>query len=83
MQLEEAYPNRNDKSTVCSNWWFENTLSFTSEETSLDSVLPSYLPLGDIPCPSSPPYGFLHHSIETSETATRLLLSQIGRYSLE
>jgi hypothetical protein len=41
---------------------FENTLSFPSEETSIDSGLPSYLPLGDIPCPSSPPYGFLHHT---------------------
>jgi hypothetical protein len=42
---------------------FEITLSFPSEETSLDSGLPSYLPLGDIPCPSRPPYGFLHHTI--------------------
>ncbi len=41
---------------------FENTLSFPSEETSLDFGLPSYLPLGDIPCPSNPPYGFLHHT---------------------
>ena len=42
---------------------FENTLRFPSEETSLDSGLPSHLLLGDVPCPSSPPYGFLHHTI--------------------
>ncbi len=41
----------------------ENTLSFSSEETSLGSGPPSYLPLGDIPCPSSPSHGFLHHTI--------------------
>jgi hypothetical protein len=44
---------------------FENTLSFPCEETSLDSGLPSHLPLGDVPCPSSPPYGFLHHTIRS------------------
>jgi len=44
---------------------FENTLSFPSEETSLGSWLPSHLPLGDIPCPSSPSHGFLHHTIGT------------------
>jgi hypothetical protein len=42
---------------------FENTLSFPSEETSLDSGPASHLPLGDVPCPSCPPYGFLHHTI--------------------
>ena len=30
---------------------FKNTLSFPSEETSLDSGLPSHLPIGDVPCP--------------------------------
>ena len=47
----------------------ENTLSFPSEETSLDSGLPSLLPLGDVPCPSSPPYGFLHRTIGTLNNA--------------
>jgi len=51
---------------------FENTLSFPSEETSLDSGLPSHLPLGDAPCPSSPPYGFLHHTFGTLNTAIRV-----------
>jgi hypothetical protein len=37
---------------------FENTLSFPSEETSLGSGLPSHLPMGDVPCPSSPSHGF-------------------------
>ncbi len=37
---------------------FENTLSFPSEETSLGSGLPSHLPLGNVPCPSSPSHGF-------------------------
>jgi hypothetical protein len=44
---------------------FENTLSFPSEETSLGSGLPSHLPMGDVPCPSSPSHGFLHHIIGT------------------
>jgi hypothetical protein len=48
----------------------ENTLSFPGEETSLDSGLPSHLPLEDAPCPSSPPYGFLHHTIGTLIKAT-------------
>ena len=43
----------------------ENTLSFPSVETSLGSGLPSHLPLGDVPCPSSPSHGFLHHTIGT------------------
>jgi len=42
---------------------FENTLSFPSEETSLGSGLPSHLLMGDVPCPSSPSHGFLHHII--------------------
>ncbi|MCK4931251.1 MAG: hypothetical protein KAT01_03720 [Candidatus Aminicenantes bacterium] len=42
---------------------FENTLSFPSEETSLGSGLPSHLLLRDVPCPSSPSHGFLHHTI--------------------
>jgi hypothetical protein len=42
---------------------FENTLSFPSEETSLGSGLPSHLLLEDVPCPSSPSHGFLHHII--------------------
>jgi len=41
----------------------ENTLSFPSEETSLGSGLPSHLPKGDVPCPSCPSHGFLHHTI--------------------
>jgi hypothetical protein len=46
---------------------FENEIpiSFPSEDTSLDFGLPSHLPTGDVPCPSSPPYGFLHHTIGT------------------
>ncbi len=44
---------------------FENTLRFPCEETSRDSGLPSHLPTGDVPCPSSPPYGFLHYTIGT------------------
>jgi len=41
----------------------ENTLSFPSEETSLGSGLLSHLLFGDVPCPSSPSHGFLHHTI--------------------
>jgi hypothetical protein len=41
----------------------ENTLSFPIEETSLGSGLPSHLLMGDVPCPSSPTHGFLHHII--------------------
>jgi len=41
---------------------FENTLSFPSEETLLVSGLPSHLQTGDVPCPSSPTHGFLHHT---------------------
>jgi len=44
---------------------FENTLSFPGEETSLESVLPSHFPKVDVPCPSSPSHGFLHHTIGT------------------
>jgi len=47
----------------------ENTLSFPSEETSLGSGLPSHLPMGDVPCPSSPSHGFLHHTIGTLNNA--------------
>jgi hypothetical protein len=47
---------------------FENTLSFPCEETSLGSGLPSHLLLGDVPCPSSPTHGFLHHIIGTLKT---------------
>jgi len=43
---------------------FENTLSFPSEKTSLGSGLPSHLPTGDVPCPSSPSHGFLHTQLE-------------------
>jgi len=43
----------------------ENTLSFPGEETSLGSGIPSHLPMGDVPCPSIPSHGFLHHTIET------------------
>jgi hypothetical protein len=43
----------------------ENTLSFPGEETSLGSGLSSHLSKRDAPCPSSPPHGFLHHTIET------------------
>jgi hypothetical protein len=49
----------------------ENTLSFPSEEISLGSGLPSHLPLGDMPCPSSPSHGFLHHTIGALNNATR------------
>jgi len=49
---------------------FENTLSFPSEETSLGSGLPSHLPKGDVPCPSSPSHGFLHHTIGPPKNAT-------------
>jgi hypothetical protein len=48
---------------------FENTLSFPSEETSLGFGLPSHLPMGDVPCPSSPSHGFLHHIIGTLNNA--------------
>jgi hypothetical protein len=48
---------------------FENTLSFPSVETSLGSGLPSHLPLGDVPCPSSPSHGFLNHTIGTLNNA--------------
>ena len=48
---------------------FENTLSFPSEETSLGFGLPSHLLSGDVPCPSSPSHGFLHHTIETLNNA--------------
>ncbi len=52
---------------------FENTLRFPGEETSLDSRLPSHLPMGDVPCPSSLPYGFLHHPIGSLKAAWSLL----------
>jgi hypothetical protein len=48
---------------------FKNTLSFPGEETSLDSRPSSHLPVADVPCPSSPPYSFLHHIIGTSKNA--------------
>jgi hypothetical protein len=48
----------------------ENTLSFPSVETSLGSGLPSHLPKGDVPCPSIPSHGFLHHTIGTLNNAT-------------
>jgi hypothetical protein len=51
----------------------ENTLSFPSEETSLGSGLPSHLPLEDVPCPSIPSHGFLHHTIESLNNETLLL----------
>jgi hypothetical protein len=51
----------------------ENTLSFPGEETSLDSGLPSHLPLVDVPCPSSPSYGFLHHTMGSLRNAWNLL----------
>ena len=51
---------------------FENTLGFPGEKTSLDSGLPSHLPVGDVPCPSSPPYGFLYHTIGTLNNAIRI-----------
>jgi hypothetical protein len=51
----------------------ENTLSFSGEETSLDSRLPSHLPMGDVPSASSLPYGFLHHPIGSLKTAWSLL----------
>ena len=41
----------------------KNTLSFPGEETSLGSGIPSHLHKGDVPCPSSPPHGFFHHTI--------------------
>jgi len=50
----------------------ENTLSFPSEETSLGSGLPSHLPRGDVPCPSSPTHGFLHHTIGSLNSARQL-----------
>jgi hypothetical protein len=53
----------------CPNWWFENTLSFPGEETSLGSGLPSHLLEGDVPCPSSPSHGFLHHTIGAPNNA--------------
>jgi len=48
---------------------FENTLSFPGEETSLGSGIPSHLPSGDVPCPSIPSHGFLHHTIGTLKSA--------------
>jgi succinyl-diaminopimelate desuccinylase len=48
----------------------KNTLSFPGKETSIDSGLPSHLPLGDVPCPSSPPYGF---SIKQSDHTIELI----------
>jgi hypothetical protein len=48
---------------------FENTLSFPSEETSFGSGLPSHLLKGDVPCPSSPSHGFIHHIIGTPKNA--------------
>jgi len=41
----------------------KNTLSFPSEETSLGSGIPSHLHKGDVPCPSIPSHGFIHHTI--------------------
>jgi hypothetical protein len=49
-----------------------NTLTFPGEETSLDSGLPSHLPSEDAPCPTSPPYGFLHHTIGKLKSARSL-----------
>jgi hypothetical protein len=51
---------------------FENTLSFPGEETSLGSGLPSHLSMGDVPCPSSPSHGFLHHTIRTLNNLMRI-----------
>jgi hypothetical protein len=53
---------------------FENEipLSFPGEKTSLGSGLPSHLLSGDIPCPSSPTHGFLHHTIGTLNNAIRI-----------
>jgi hypothetical protein len=56
--------------SVGPNWWFENTLSFAIEETSIGSGLRSHLLLGDVPCPLGPSHGFLHHSIGTLNNAT-------------
>ena len=64
------------KTSECPNWWFENTLSFPGEETSLGSGLPSHLALGDAPCPSSPSHGFLQHTIGTLNNAMWFLPSR-------
>jgi hypothetical protein len=37
--------------------------------SSLGSGLPSHLPKGDVPCPFSPPHGFLHHTMGTHNIA--------------
>jgi hypothetical protein len=63
---------------------FENTLSFPGEETSLGSGLPSHPPSDDIPCPSSPSHGFLHHLIGTLSGTLIFLLSRFEHaYDLE
>ena len=65
---------------------FENEipLSFPSEESSLGYGLPSHLLLGDIPGPSSPSHGFLHHLIGTLNNALRFLPSRFEHaYDLE
>ncbi len=54
------------------HWDCENTLNFPSEETSLGSRLPSHLPKGDVPCPSSLSHGYLHHELEHSITLCEL-----------
>jgi acetoin utilization deacetylase AcuC-like enzyme len=59
----------------------ENTLSFPGEETSLGSGLSSHLPGGDAPCPSSPPHGFLHHTIGTHKNGIDFLLSRFWNAS--
>jgi len=46
--------------------------------------LPSHLSMGDVPCPSSPSHGFLHHIIGTLNIEVRFLLSRFGfAYNLE
>ncbi len=65
--------NLDEGQSEFSNWWFENALSFPGEETSLGSGLPSHLSARDVPCPSSPSHGFLHHIIGKLKNAQSLL----------
>jgi hypothetical protein len=57
---------------------FENTLNFPSEEIYLGSGPPSHLPMGNVPCLSSPSHGFLHHIIGTLNNVMRFLTSRFG-----
>jgi hypothetical protein len=48
----------------------------------LGSGLPSHLPVGDVPCPSSPSHGFLHHTTGTLNNATCIhIIMDLGMLS--